>query len=75
MIDYMVRKGASVQLPKDLITDLFEASLRFHELVETLEVQLDQKTVRRLKVGEKEYRQGRYKVASTRREIEKVLSG
>lgn len=71
----MARKRASVQLPKEIIADLFEASLRFHEVVETLEVQLDKETVRRLKRGEKEYQQGKYKVASTRQEIDKVLSG
>ncbi len=63
-----------MQLPRKFITDLFEASIRFHEVVETLEVQLDKETVRRLKIGEREYREGRFKVASTPREIEKVLS-
>ncbi|MBI2184543.1 MAG: hypothetical protein HYU39_06250 [Thaumarchaeota archaeon] len=64
-----------MQVPKKLITDLLEASLRFHEVVETLEVQLDKETLRRLKIGEKEYKQGEYRVASTRQEIDKVLSG
>lgn len=71
----MEGKGGSVQVPKKLITDLLEASLRFHEVVETLEVQLDKETLRRLKIGEKEYKQGEYRVASTRQEIDKVLSG
>ena len=70
----MEGKGGSVQVPKKLITDLLEASLRFHEVVETLEVQLDKETLRRLKLGKKEYKQGEYKVASTRQEIDKVLS-
>lgn len=70
----MAKKRASVQLPKELVTDLFEASLRFHEVVVTLEVLLDEQTVRRLKMGEKEYRQGKYRVALTRREIDEVLS-
>lgn len=70
----MAKKGATVQLPKELITDLLDASLRFHELVETLEVQLDKETVRRLKTGEKEYKEGKYRVASTHKEIDKVLS-
>jgi len=70
----VAKKRASVQLPKELVTDLFEASLRFHEVVATLEVLLDEQTVRRLKMGEKEYRQGKYRVASTRREIDEVLS-
>jgi len=68
-------KGGSVQIPRKLITDLLEASLRFHEVVETLEVQLDKETLRRLKIGEKEYKRGGYRVASTRQEIDKVLSG
>ena len=70
----MARKGVYVQLPRKFITDLFEASLKFHEVVETLEVQLDKETVRRLKIGEREYRERKFKVASTPREIEKVLS-
>ncbi len=68
------KKGASVELPSDLVKDLFEASLRFQAVVETLEVQLDKETVRRLKTGEKEYQKGKYKVASTRQDIEKILS-
>ncbi|MDE1766847.1 MAG: hypothetical protein KGI27_11340 [Thaumarchaeota archaeon] len=70
----MTKKTTAVQLPKDLVEDLIEASLRFQEVVETLEVQLDKKTVERLKRGEKEYRQGRYNTAANRDEIEKVLS-
>ena len=70
----MAKKESSIQLPKGLIADLFEASLRFQAVVETLEVQFDKETVRRLKQGEREYVQGRYKVASSREEIEKVLS-
>lgn len=70
----MARKEVYVQLPRKFVTDLLEASLRFHEVVETLEVQLDKETVRRLKIGEKEYKEGRYKVASTRQDVEKVLS-
>jgi len=54
---------------------LLDASLKFHELVETLEVQLDKETVHRLKTGEKEYKEGKHKIASTQKEIDKVLSG
>lgn len=70
----MSKKESSVQLPKKLVADLLEASLRFQEVAETLEVQLDKETVRRLKQGEREYREGKYKVTSSREEIEKVLS-
>lgn len=68
-------RRASVQVPKELVADLIESSLRFQEVVETLEVQLDKKTLRRLKAGDREYKQGKFKVASTREEIDRVLSG
>jgi 1,2-phenylacetyl-CoA epoxidase catalytic subunit len=68
----VAKKESSVQLPK-LVADLLETSLRFQEVAETLEVQLDKDTMRRLKTGEREYTQGKYKVASGREEIEKVL--
>lgn len=58
-----------------MVADLIESSLRFQEVVETLEVQLDKKTLRRLKAGDREYKQGKFKVASTREEIDRVLSG
>ncbi len=70
----MVRKGSQVQIPEALLRDLYEASLRFLQVYETLEVQLDKETLRRLKKGEKEYQQGKYKVASSRHEISRVLS-
>ena len=63
----------TMELPKDFVEDLFKVSLKFHELIETLEVQMDKATVRRLKIGESEYKQGKYKVASTKSEIDKVL--
>ncbi len=70
----VARKRASVQLSKELVIDLFEAATRFRELVETLEVQLDSETILRIKRGEKEYRQGKFKVASKRGEIDRILS-
>jgi len=71
----MAKKGVSVQLPKSLVTDLLEASLRFNEVVETIEVLLDKETLRRLKTGEKEYSQGKYRAAHSHQEIDRVLSG
>ena len=57
------RKRASIQLSKKLAEDPVEASTKVNEVLETLEVQLDRQTLRRLKTGEKEYRTGRFKVA------------
>jgi hypothetical protein len=65
---------SSIELPKDLVVDLFETSQKFRQLLETLEVELDQATLRRLKTGEKEYRTGKYKKATTPEEIRRVLS-
>jgi hypothetical protein len=70
----MARRPDSIQLPKTLVADLLESSLRFQELAETLEVQLDKKTVKRLKTGENELKRGRYKVAPGREDIDRILS-
>ncbi len=70
----MARRADSIQLPKDLVADLLESSLRFQEVAETLEVQLDKKTVRRLKTGDKELKKRKYKVASSREDINRILS-
>lgn len=70
----MARRTESVQLPRNLVADLLESSLRFQEVAETLEVQLDKKTVKRLKTGEKELKTGRYKVGSSREDIDRILS-
>ncbi len=61
-------------MSREAVAELYEASLRFTEVVETLEVLLDKETLRRLKTGEKQYQEGRYKVASSKPEIAKILS-
>ncbi len=70
----MARKAASVQLAREQVADLLESSIRLQEVVETLEVQLDRRTVRRLKIVERQYREGAYRVASSRRDIDRLLS-
>jgi len=69
----MARRSDSIQLPKDLVADLLESSLRFQEVAETLEVQLDKKTIKRLQTGDKELKKLQYKVASSREGIENLL--
>jgi hypothetical protein len=69
----MVGNTETVKLPKSIVEELYQASLTFNEVIETLEVLLDKPTVRRLRLGEKEYRQGKYVAAKTRGEIEKVI--
>jgi len=70
----MARRADSIQLPKDLVADLLESSLRFQEVAETLEIQLDKKTIKRLKTGDKELKKRQYKVASSREDINRILS-
>lgn len=48
--------------------------MRMHEVAETLEVQLDKKTMKRLKLGESQLKRGQYKKASSREEIHRILS-
>jgi len=69
----MGRGTETVRLPKDVLEDLYEASLRISETLETLEVLLDKATIKRLKQGEKEYSEGKYVTARTREEARRVL--
>jgi hypothetical protein len=64
----------SAELPKNVVEEMYRASARFTELLETLEILLDAKTMRRLKLGEQQYRRKHYVVARGPREIRKVLS-
>jgi len=56
------------------VAGLYETSARFQQIIETIEVLLDKKTMRRIKLGEKEYRKKAYVVARDAAEIRKVLS-
>jgi len=73
-LEEMARRADSIQLPRELVADLLESSLRFQEVAETLEVQLDKKTVKRLKTGHRELKKRQYKVASSREDIDRILS-
>ncbi len=70
----MARRADSIQMPKDLVAELLESSLRLQELAETLEVQLDKKTLKRLKTGDRELKKRQYKAASSRQGIDRILS-
>jgi hypothetical protein len=68
------KKRPSIQISKELAEDLVSASIKVNEVIETLEVQLDKQTMRRLKIGEKQYSKGQFKTAKTKEDIDKVLS-
>ena len=65
---------ASVRLPRKVVEELYDASVRFASVLETLEVLMDKQTMRRIKTGEKEYSKRKYVVAKGPAEIRRALS-
>ena len=70
----MTTRTEAVRVPRPVIEEIYRASLRFSEVLDTLEVLLDKKTMHRIKLGEEQYRRRQYVVAKNRRAIRKVLS-
>ena len=70
----MRASSQTVRLPRSFVAGLYEASVKFEQIVETMEVLLDKKTMRRIKLGEKEYHRKAYVLARDTEEIAKVLS-
>ena len=70
----MRASNQTVRLPKSVVAGLYEASVRFEQIIEAMEVLLDKKTMRRIKLGENEYRKKAYVLARDAEEIRKVLS-
>ena len=64
----------TIRLPKNFVEEIYRTSIRFAELVETLEVLLDKDAMRRIKFGERQYRRKQYVSAKGLREIRRVLS-
>ena len=69
----MRANSQTVRLPKSVVAGLYAASVRFEQIVETMEVILDKKTMQRIKLGEKQYRKKAYVLARDAEEIRKVL--
>ncbi|MGP8070786.1 MAG: hypothetical protein ACLP5V_12945 [Candidatus Bathyarchaeia archaeon] len=70
----MATSTQTIRLPKDFVEEIYRTSIRFAELVETLEVLLDKNTMRRIKLGERQYRRKQYVSAKGQREIRRVLA-
>jgi hypothetical protein len=66
--------AATVRLPRKMVEELYDASLRVAGVVETLEVLMDKRTMRRIKMGEREYSKRQYVLAKGLAEIRKALS-
>ena len=70
----MVASTQTVRLPKGVVEEMYRTSIRFAEVLETLEVLLDKDTMRRIKLGERQLRRKQYITAKGPREIRKALS-
>ena len=70
----MVASTETIRLPKGVVEEMYRTSIRFAEVLETLEVLLDKKTMRRIKSGEQQLHRKRYVIAKGPKEIRKVLS-
>jgi hypothetical protein len=70
----LVASTQTIRLPKDVVEEIYRTSVRFTELLETLEVLLDKKTMRRIKLGERQYRRKQYVAAKGPEGIRRVLS-
>ena len=64
----------TVRLPRSMMIDLYDASVRFASVLETLGVLMDKSTMKRIKTGERQYSKRQYVVAKGPREIRKALS-
>ncbi len=64
----------TVRLPKNLLEELYDASSRFASVAETLEVLMDKRSMRRIKLGQRQYSKRQNVVAKSPAEIRKALS-
>ena len=64
----------TVRIPKGVVEEMYRTSIRFAEVLETLEVLLDKNTMRRIKLGERQLRRKQYVVARGPKAIRKALS-
>jgi hypothetical protein len=70
----LVASTQTIRLPKDVVEEMYRTSIRFAEVLETLEVLLDKQTMRRIKLGERQFRRKQYVIAKGPKEIRRVLS-
>ncbi|TMI21205.1 hypothetical protein E6H36_12665 [Candidatus Bathyarchaeota archaeon] len=64
----------TVRLPRSMMIDLYDVSVRFASVLETLEVLTDKSTMKRIRTGERQYSKRQYVVAKVSSETRKVLS-
>jgi ATP-dependent protease ClpP protease subunit len=62
----------TVQIPRKMLEDIYDAHEKIDQILETLEVLMDEATLKRLKKGEEELEKGDY-VDAKPEEIEVLL--
>jgi len=70
----LVASTQTIRLPKGVVEEMYRTSVRSADLLETLEVLLDKKTMRRIKLGEQQFRHKQYVTVKGPKEIRRVLS-
>ena len=62
----------TIQIPRKIVEELYDTHERIDQILETLEVLMDEATLKRLKMGEEELKTGDY-IDAEPEEIEKLL--
>jgi predicted CopG family antitoxin len=64
----------TLKKPGETFTEVIERIARRNSLLETLKVLLDKKTMRRIKLGEQQFRRKQYVTVKGPKEVRRVLS-
>ncbi|MBK5191135.1 MAG: hypothetical protein JJE19_06550 [Methanosarcinales archaeon] len=62
----------TIQIPRKMVEEIYDTHERIDQILETLEVLMDEETLKRLKKGEEELKTGDY-IDAEPEEIEKLL--
>jgi len=62
----------TIQIPRKIVEEIYDTHERIDQILETLEVLMDEETLKRLKKGEEELKTGDY-IDAEPEEIEKLL--
>lgn len=62
----------TIQIPRKIVEEIYDTHERIGQILETLEVLMDEETLKRLKKGEEELKTGDY-VDARREEIAELL--
>ena len=63
----------TIRIPRKVLEEIYDAHEKIDQILETLEVLMDEETLKRLKKGEEELKTGDYVDAAEPEEIEELL--